>query len=106
MKKTLIIIILTISLSYTYGQSLNKISYSTIASMGAASFTLPERSVIELEDTVLKITNSIFSNRYVFLGTYGSINYMLDKNQLICEVKIFLNQIEIYNNNQLLIYKF
>jgi hypothetical protein len=105
MKRTLIILILTISLS-SYSQSLNKISYSTIASMGACTFTLPERSVVELEGTVLNITNSIFSNRYVLLGKYGDISYMVDKKQTICEVKIFLNQIEIYNNNQSLIYKF
>ena len=105
MKRTLIILILTISLS-SYSQSLNKISYSTIVSMGACTFTLPERSVVELEGTVLNITNSIFSNRYVLLGKYGDVSYMVDKKQTICEVKIFLNQIEIYNNNQLLIYKF
>jgi hypothetical protein len=74
--------------------------------MGACTFTLPERSVVELEGTVLNITNSIFSNRYVLLGKYGDVSYMVDKKQTICEVKIFLNQIEIYNNNQLLIYKF
>ena len=76
--------------------------------MGACTMNIPERCTIELKEkgNVLVITNSIFFNTYILMHKCGDISYMVDKKQTICEVKIFLNQIEIYNNNQLLIYKF